>query len=180
MNTVQRFLAIAAPVLYTLSSFAAPIQRCPELNSINTHNSLVNNNECAIILYYAPWCSACKGMHSQLEESAKDHYKVNFAKTNLDGNNMKPLRKKLGVQAYPTTIAYKNGQEVRREEGSLSLQEINQMAQQVQQPQQPKKQQAPAQAPVKAPAQTKPQAKKPSKTPPAQPAQKQQRPAPAA
>lgn len=168
MNTVHRFIALAAPVLFTLSSLAASSQSCPELNSINTHNSLVNNNECAIVLYYAPWCSACKGMHKQLETAANDHYKVRFAKANLDGQNMKPLLKKLGIQAYPTTVAYRNGKEVRREEGSLSLQEINQMAQQVQKPQQ---QQQPKQ--VVTPEPVKQQAKQPAQTPPAK---KQQRP----
>jgi thiol-disulfide isomerase/thioredoxin len=103
---------------------------CTQVQSLTQHDDIINN-QCAVIVYSTPWCTACKDMEPSFDSVAKKNgNKATFAKANLDKPALKSLVKKLDIKAYPTTILYKNGKIIRKERGSLSQREIQQMADQ--------------------------------------------------
>ncbi|MBA3954085.1 thioredoxin family protein [Candidatus Dependentiae bacterium] len=135
MITLNRSFIAASLLMLTATVLeAAPRESAKsykELDNLSHHERFVKNNDCCVVVYYADWCTACQNMQPAFEEVArKNGYKAGFAKANLDKDpSLKPLVKKLGIQAYPTTVVYKNGKEVREERsrGSLSQPELQKM-----------------------------------------------------
>jgi len=62
---------------------------------------------------WAAWCAPCRAIGPIVEELAKDYRgKVVFGKLNVDENPMTTQR--FGIQAIPTLLVMKNGDEVDR------------------------------------------------------------------
>ena len=69
-----------------------------------------------LVDFYADWCGPCKMAEpvlAELSESYKD--KVSIVKLNVDENPA--TAGKYGVMSIPTTILFKNGQEIGRQVG---------------------------------------------------------------
>lgn len=65
---------------------------------------------------FAVWCGPCKLAEPVLEELSREYEsRVVFAKLDVDKNPA--TAQKLGVMSIPTTIFFKNGQEVSRQVG---------------------------------------------------------------
>ena len=69
-----------------------------------------------VVDFWAEWCGPCRMAGPVLEELS-DTYKekVIVYKLNVDKNQINP--QKYGVQSIPTTILFKEGQEIGRETG---------------------------------------------------------------
>lgn len=66
--------------------------------------------------FFAPWCGPCKMAEPVIEEMSKDYEgKVVIAKINVDENPVSSS--KFDVMSIPTTIIFKDGQEVGRQTG---------------------------------------------------------------
>jgi len=66
--------------------------------------------------FFAPWCGPCKMAEPVVEELAKDYEgKIVIAKVNVDENPVSSS--KFDVMSIPTTIMFKDGQEVGRQTG---------------------------------------------------------------
>jgi thioredoxin 1 len=69
-----------------------------------------------LVDFWAPWCGPCKMAEPVLEELS-DQYegKIAVLKLNIDDNQTSPA--KYGVMSIPTTILFKDGQELGRQIG---------------------------------------------------------------
>lgn len=66
--------------------------------------------------FWAPWCGPCRLAEPVLEDLSESHKdKVTFMKVNVDENPQ--TAEKYGVMSIPTTILFKDGNEVGRQIG---------------------------------------------------------------
>ncbi len=72
----------------------------------------------AVIDFYAEWCGPCRMLGPVVEETSSAHPEFNLYKVNID--EFPELAEKHNVQAVPTIIYFKNGQEVDRSNGFMA------------------------------------------------------------
>jgi len=79
-----------------------------------------------VVDVWAPWCAPCRRMNPVFEE-LKELYagRVDVLKVNADESQ--PLVKQLGVLGIPTTIVYRDGEEIGRRTGAMSRADLERM-----------------------------------------------------
>ena len=87
-----------------------------DLNSSN-FDQTVSGENLTLVDFWAEWCGPCKLMHPVFERMAKKYKQVTFARVNVDQNQ--PIAMRFGVQAIPTFIMFKKGQEVDKMMGAV-------------------------------------------------------------
>jgi len=73
----------------------------------------------AIIDFYADWCGPCKIMAPHFEKASKEMKEVKFGKVDVDAESN--LAGRFQVMSIPTTIFFKDKEQVERHTGALSL-----------------------------------------------------------
>jgi thioredoxin 1 len=85
----------------------------------------ISENPLVVVDFYANWCQPCRRMMKILPRLAEQL--DNVAKIGkIDVDVEKEAKESFSVKKIPTFIFFKNGQEVHRAEGILTLEEIKQ------------------------------------------------------
>ena len=71
-----------------------------------------------IVDVWAPWCAPCRRMEPILDELG-EQYEGRVEVYKLNADESQPVVKALGVLGLPTTIVYRNGEEMGRRTGAL-------------------------------------------------------------
>ncbi len=87
-----------------------------DLNSSN-FDSTISQEKPTLVDFWAAWCGPCKLMHPVFERLSKKYKEMQFARVNVDENQ--PIAQKFGVQAIPTFILFKKGQQIDRMMGAV-------------------------------------------------------------
>ena len=84
---------------------------------------LINGEKATLIDFHATWCGPCKALAPVLKEAAKElDDRARVIKIDIDKNQ--GLAQKLNVRGVPTLILYKSGQQLWRQSGVMSKQQL--------------------------------------------------------
>ena len=86
--------------------------------------SFLENNEIALIGFWAAWCGPCKMMSPVLSDiSAKNRNNYAVGRVNVD--DCKEFAEKYHVENLPTLLIFKNGEEVGRVIGYMNPENLD-------------------------------------------------------
>ena len=89
---------------------------CIDITDQDFDSKVLQGKTPVLVDFWAEWCGPCRmagPVLDELSETYKD--KIVIYKLNVDKNEMNPH--KYGIQSIPTTILFKDGQEIGRETG---------------------------------------------------------------
>ena len=86
-------------------------------------SEVLNSEKLIVIDFFAEWCGPCQMLTPILKELDEEYENVEFFKVNVDESQECAMR--YGVTAMPTLIFFKNGEEVERQIGFLSKEELS-------------------------------------------------------
>ena len=92
-----------------------------QLNDRNI-NSVLKKEKLVLIDFWAEWCGPCLMMNSTLEKFATESNDIRIAKVNADLN--RKLLKKFKIRGLPQFILMKNGEEIKRHAGPMTMFEL--------------------------------------------------------
>ena len=94
-----------------------------EITVENFEKEVVNSDTPVLVDFWATWCGPCKMLSPVVDEVGEESdgsYKV--GKINVDEQS--ELAKRFRVMSIPTLLVFKNGQEVKRNVGVITKEEI--------------------------------------------------------
>ena len=86
---------------------------------------VIKKKELVIVDFFATWCGPCQMLAPILVDIDKEYEDVEVYKVDVDENQDAAMR--YGVNAMPTLVFFKDGQEVERQVGLLSKEELIKM-----------------------------------------------------
>ncbi len=78
-----------------------------------------------IVDFYADWCGPCKIMAPHFKKASEEIKGVKFGKVDVDGNQ--ELAARFDIMSIPTTILFKDKEQVDRHTGALSFDVVKEM-----------------------------------------------------
>lgn len=88
--------------------------------SKHSYDSIINIHKTTLVDFGAKWCPPCKKMNPILEQLEKENFHV----YRIDGSQQPKLCEDFKIDKFPVFIIYKNGKEIKRLHGVVSIEEL--------------------------------------------------------
>ncbi|MGL4186503.1 MAG: thioredoxin TrxC [Thiotrichaceae bacterium] len=89
-----------------------------------TFSKMIARTDIPVVVdFWAPWCGPCKMMAPAFQQAAQQlQPNVRLAKVNTEDHQM--IGARYQIRSIPTMVIFKNGQEVARQSGAMSVNDI--------------------------------------------------------
>ena len=84
---------------------------------------IVNSDIPLVIDFWAPWCGPCQTMAPAFAQAAQQ-LEPNYRLVKVDTEAEQTLGARYGIRSIPTLALFKNGEEVARQAGAMSAEDI--------------------------------------------------------
>ncbi len=92
-------------------------------SAMETFNDVISSDRLVLVDFFATWCGPCKAMHPVLENLKRQlGESIRIIKVDIDKHQQTAMQ--YGVQAVPTLMLFRSGQQLWRQSGALSLQQL--------------------------------------------------------
>ena len=96
-----------------------------EVNKDNFEKEVLKNEGKVLVDFNADWCGPCKMLKPLLEEIAETHKQIKVISINIDKEG--ELTDKYNVSSIPCLVLFDSGEEIKRNVGLISKDEIEDM-----------------------------------------------------
>ena len=86
---------------------------------------VLSSEKKVLVDFYADWCGPCKMVRPILGEIAEGNDAVKFVAVNIEDED--ELAEKYNVSSIPCLVVFENGEEIERNVGLLSKNDINKL-----------------------------------------------------
>ena len=92
-------------------------------SAMETFNDVISSDRLVLVDFFATWCGPCKAMHPVLENLKRQlGESIRIIKVDIDKHQQTAMQ--YGVQAVPTLMLFCSVQQLWRQSGALSLQQL--------------------------------------------------------
>ena len=92
---------------------------------MSNFNEIINKDKPVLVDFFATWCGPCQTM-SPILKQVKDELGESVSIIKIDVDKNKALATKFQVRGVPTFMLFKNGQQVWKQAGLLTKNELKQ------------------------------------------------------
>ena len=96
------------------------------IGSVEEFDSLLKNEKPLLVDFFATWCGPCRMFAPTFDEFAGDHPEIECVKIDVDQHG--EIAKRYGIMSIPTIMLFKNGELVKKNVGTLDLEELEDFA----------------------------------------------------
>ena len=92
------------------------------IQSENFKEEVLENSKVVVVDFFATWCMPCKMLTPVLEKVANSRADFDIVKVDVD--EAQDLAAKYAIQAVPTLLVFKDGEEVNRFSGYMEEEDL--------------------------------------------------------
>jgi thioredoxin 2 len=98
------------------------------LTSANFGKHITNSDVPVVVDFWAPWCGPCQTMAPAFAQAAQQ-LEPDYRLAKVDTEAEQVLGAQYGIRSIPTIAIFKNGKEIARQAGAMSVEDIKRWVQ---------------------------------------------------
>ncbi len=96
------------------------------IQNVEEFDVLLKGEKPVLVDFFATWCGPCRMFAPTFDEFAGEHDEVACVKIDVD--QLGEIARRYGIMSIPTIILFKNGEPVKKNVGTLDLEELEDFA----------------------------------------------------
>ena len=96
------------------------------IQNVEEFDALLKSEKPVLVDFFATWCGPCRMFAPTFDEFASDHDQISCVKIDVYQNG--EIARRYGIMSIPTIILFKNGEPVKKNVGTLDLEELEDFA----------------------------------------------------